>query len=63
MKRFFIAFLALLCIQAIGLNLSNQIQLVDLSKVQIKAVDYECSHYQGNKQRDLCLEIERHINR
>lgn len=63
MKRFSIAFLALLCIQAIGLNLSNHVEKVDLSKVEIKTVDYQCSDYQSDKQRDLCQAIEGHQNR
>lgn len=63
MKRFSIAFLALLCIQAIGLNLSNHVEIVDLSKVQMKAVDYQCSSYQNDKEHDLCQAIEEHQNR
>lgn len=63
MKRFFIAFLALLCIQGITLNLSNHIQQVDLSKVKSKTVDYQCSAYQSSKKRELCNEIEVHQNK
>lgn len=63
MKRFSIAFLALLCIQAIGLNLSNHVKQIDLSKVEIKTVDYQCSDYQNDKERDLCQAIEGHLNR
>jgi hypothetical protein len=58
MKRFILSFLALLCIQAIGLNYSNHIQKVDLSKVVTKTVDYSCLEYQDTKQRDLCQAIE-----
>lgn len=63
MKRFSVAFLALLCIQAIGLNLSNHVKQIDISKVETKTVDYQCSDYQSIKQRELCKAIEVHQNR